>query len=201
MSPLTNDSMTALTLNLSSLVGKVSDHKLELLSRDNPDIRLETNCHGHLVALPPTVGVTGIRNGELSFQIGQWNKQSQLGKVFGSSAGFKLSNGSVRSPDVSWVSLAKWDSLTKTQRRTFAPIDPDFVIELMSPTDSLDEIRNKMREYICCGVKLGWLINPDGRQVEIYRLGKDPETVDNPQTLSGEDVMPNLIVNLSEIFD
>lgn len=192
--------MTSLTLNLSSLVNKVSDRDLELLSRDNPDARLETDSQGHLIFMSPTGTETGDRNLELAFQIKLWNKQSKLGKVFDSSTGFKLSNGAVRSPDVSWVKIDAWNSLTKQEKRKFAPIDPDFVLELMSPTDDLDELQNKMREYINCGVKLGWLINPDDRQVEIYRQGKEKEILDNPQTLSGEDVMPNLIVDLSEIL-
>ena len=193
--------MTALTLNLSSLVEKISDRDLELLSRDNPDARLETDSYGHLIFMSPTGSETSERNSELIFQVKLWNKQTKLGKVFDSSGGFKLSNGAVRSPDVSWVTLVKWNSLTKQQRRKFAPIDPDFVLELMSPTDEVNELQNKMREYIDCGVKLGWLINPDARQVEIYRLGQDKEILDNPLTLSGEDIMPGLVVDLSEIFD
>ena len=192
--------MTSPTLNLSSLIEKISDRELEALSRDNPDARLETDSHGHLIFTSPTGSETGERNSELIFQFKLWNKQHKLGKVFDSSTGFKLSNGAVRSPDVSWVGNSKWNSLTKQQRRKFAPIDPDFVLELMSPTDDLDELDNKMKEYMDCEVRLGWLINPDDRQVEIYRQGKEKEILDNPQTLSGEDVMPNLIVDLSEIL-
>ena len=193
--------MTAFTLNLSSLVDRISDRQLEVLSRDNPDARLETNRQGHLIFMSPTGGETGDRNGELFFQIKLWNKQSKLGKVFDSSTGFKLSNGAVRSPDVSWVAHSKWNSLTKQQKRKFPPLDPDFVLELMSPTDDLDDLQNKMEEYINCGVRLGWLINPDERQVEIYRQGKDKEILNNPLTLFGEDILSGLVVDLSEIFD
>ena len=193
--------MTALTLNLSSLVEKISDRELELLSRDNPDARLETNSEGQLIFMSPTGGETGDRNSELLFQIKLWNKQSKSGKVFDSSTGFRLSNDAVRSPDVSWIPLSQWNSLTKQQRRKYLPIDPYFVIELMSPTDILSNVQNKMREYMNCGVKLGWLINPDDQQVEIYRHGQDKEVLDNPQTLSGENIMPNLVVSLEEIFD
>lgn len=192
--------MTAVILNLSSLLDKVSDRDLELLSRDNPDARLETNSIGQLIIMPPTGGETGNRNLRLAFQIELWNSKSKLGKVFDSSTGFKLPNNAVRSPDVSWISLAKWNALSATQRRKYLPLAPDFVLELMSPNDSLNELQNKMKEYINCGVKLGWLINPDDQQVEIYRLEKNPEILDNPQSLSGEDVMPNLIVDLSEIL-
>ena len=192
--------MAALTLNLSSLVDRISDLDLELLSRDNPDLRLESDRHGHLISMSPTGSETSERNSDLLIQIGIWNKQSRLGKVFDSSGGFKLSNGAIRSPDVSWVRIKTWNSLSREQRRKFAPIDPDFVLELMSPSDSLNEVRNKMKEYMDCGVKMGWLINPCDRQVEIYRQGKDTEILDNPQTLSGEDIMPNLVVDLSEIL-
>ena len=192
--------MTAVILNLSSLLDKVSDRDLELLSRDNPDARLETNSIGQLIIMPPTGGETGNRNLRLAFQIELWNSKSKLGKVFDSSTGFKLPNNAFRSPDVSWISLAKWNALSATQRRKYLPLAPDFVLKLMSPNDSLNELQNKMKEYVNCGVKLGWLINPDDQQVEIYRLGKNPEILDNPQSLSGEDVMPNLIVDLSEIL-
>ncbi|MDJ0634639.1 MAG: Uma2 family endonuclease [Xenococcaceae cyanobacterium MO_188.B29] len=193
--------MTSLTLNLSSLIDRISDHELELLSRDNPDVRLETNSEGQLIFMSPTGGETGDRNSELLFQIKLWNKQSKSGKVFDSSTGFRLSNDAVRSPDVSWIPLSQWNSLTKQQRRKYLPINPYFVIELMSPTDILSNVQNKMREYMNCGVKLGWLINPDDRQVEIYRQGQDKEVLNNPQTLSGENIMPNLVVSLEEIFD
>ncbi|MEM7758218.1 MAG: Uma2 family endonuclease [Cyanobacteria bacterium P01_A01_bin.40] len=188
------------TLNLSSLVKKISDRQLETLCRDNPEARLEIDSEGSLIFMSPTGSETGDRNLELAFQIKLWNKQSKLGKVFDSSTGFKLSNGAVRSPDVSWVAIAQWNSLTKEQRRRFAPIDPDFVLELMSPTDDLDELQNKMKEYLNCGVKLGWLINPDAKQVEIYRQDREKEVLHDPKTLSGEAIMPELTVSLAEIF-
>ena len=193
--------MNSQTLNLSSLIEEISDRDLETLSRDNPDARLEIDIHGNLIFMSPTGGETGDRNGELFFQIKLWNKQSKLGKVFDSSTGFKLSNDAVRSPDVSWVKIEKWNVLSKEQKRKYLPLDPDFVLELMSPTDVLGQVQNKMREYINCGVRLGWLINPDDRQVEIYRQGKSKKILDNPLTLKGEDIMPSLIVDLSEIFD
>ncbi|VEP15808.1 conserved hypothetical protein [Hyella patelloides LEGE 07179] len=193
--------MTVLPLDLSSLIGKVSDRHLELLSRDNPDARLETNSQGQLIFMSPTGGETSERNSELIFQVKLWNRRDKLGKVFDSSGGFKLSNGAVRSPDVSWIPIEKWNSLTKEQRRKYLPVDPDFVIELMSPSDSIDEAQNKMKEYMNCGVRLGWLINPDDKQVDIYRQGKQKEVLNNSLTLSGESIMPGLVVDLSEIFD
>lgn len=193
--------MTFQVLNLSSLVDKIGDRDLELLCRDNPDARLETDKLGNLISMSPTGSETGEKNSDFLIQIGVWNSQYKLGKVFDSSTGFKLSNGAVRSPDVSWVRIEVWNSLSKEQRRKFAPIDPDFVLELMSPTDVLEQVRDKMKEYMSCGVRLGWLINPDEKQVEIHRHGRDKEVLNNPQTLSGEDILPELIVSLDEIFD
>jgi len=192
--------MTVLPLNLSSLIGKVSDHELEILSRDNPDARIETNSQGQILFMSPTGGETGDRNLELAFQVKLWNKANKLGKVFDSSTGFRLANDAVRSPDVSWIPLSKWNALSAEQKRKYLPIDPDFVIELMSPSDSLKELQNKMKEYMSCGVRLGWLINPDETKVEIYRQGKQKEILENPQTLSGEDVMSGLVVDLAEIW-
>ena len=193
--------MSVLPLNLSSLVGKISDRQLEIISHDNPDARIETNSIGQLIFMSPTGGETGDRNLELAFQIKLWNKQSKLGKVFDSSTGFRLSNSAVRSPDVSWIPIEKWNSLTKEQKRKYLPLDPDFVIELMSPSDSLDEAQNKMKEYISCGVRLGWLINPDDKQVEIYRQGKDKKILDNPSNLLGENILPGLVISLEDVFD
>jgi Uma2 family endonuclease len=192
--------MSAVVLNLKHFTAHLSDRDLEILSRDNPDARLETNSIGQLIFMPPTGGETSERNSELIFQVQFWNKQSKLGKVFDSSGGFKLSNEAIRSPDVSWITVEKWNALSKEQRRKFLPIDPDFVIELISPTDILEQVQNKMNEYINCGVRLGWLINPDERQVEIYRKGLEKEVLNNPQILRGEDIMPGLIVDLTEIY-
>lgn len=193
--------MSSITLNLSSLVEKISDRDLEILSRDNPDTQIEINSEGQLIFMPPTGGETGDRNGELLFQVKLWNKKTQLGKVFDSSTGFKLSNHAVRSPDVSWITISQWEALTKEERKKYLPIPPDFLVELMSPTDILVQVQSKMVEYMNCGVRLGWLINPDAKQVEIYRRGKEIEVLNNPKILSGEEVMTGLVVSLAEIFD
>ncbi len=192
--------MASYAINLKPLVDHISDSDLEDLCAKNPELKFETNADGNLIVVSPTGTLTGQKNGDLFFQIELWNRQYKLGKVFDSSTGFKLSNNSVRSPDVSWMSLSKWHSLTDKQKRGFAPIDPEFVLELMSPTDELMTVQQKMAEYMTCDIKLGWLINPDQKQVEIYRIGQDREVLNNPSSLSGEDVMPNLIVDLADIF-
>jgi Uma2 family endonuclease len=187
-------------LSLKSLTEKITDEVLEQLCRENPEAKLETNAQGQLIVMSPTGSQSGQRNGKLFFQVELWNSQKRLGVTFDSSTGFKLANGAVRSPDVSWIALARWDALTDRQKRGFAPIDPDFVIELMSPTDELLELQQKMSEYMACGVRLGWLINPDEKQVEIYRQGQNKQLLSSPISLSGEDFLPGLTVDLAEIF-
>ncbi len=120
--------------------------------------------------------------------------------MFDSSTGYKLPNGANRSPDVSWIERERWNSLTSEQKQKFIPLAPDFALELMSPSDYLVNVRAKMREYLDNGVKLSWLINPEDRQVEIYRLGQDVELLNSPQTLSGEDILPDFVLDLSDIF-
>ena len=178
----------------------LSDRALEQLCRDNPELKFETDTTGKLIVMSPTGSESGKRNGDLFGQVWYWNRQKKLGVVFDSSTGFKLSNGATRSPDVSWIKLERWNRLTPQEKRGFAPIDPDFVIELMSPNDELLVTQKKMAEYISCGVKLGWLINPDAKEVEIYRYGKEKEIVTNPNSLSGEELLPELTVDLTEIF-
>ena len=188
------------TLNLKAFTDTISDRSLEQLCRENPDLRFETDPKGKLIIMSPTGSQSGKFNMSLAFQVELWNRRSKLGVVFDSSTGFKLSNGATRSPDVSWIAIERWNSLTDRQKRGFAPIDPDFVIELISPTDDLSITQQKMVEYMNCGVKLGWLINPDVKEVEIYRLSKDKEKLSNPGSLSGEDILPGLTVDLSDIF-
>lgn len=187
-------------LSLKSLTEKITDEVLEQLCRENPEAKLETNARGQLIIMSPTGSQSGKFNLSLSSQVWYWNSQTLLGVAFDSSTGFKLSNGAVRSPDVSWIAIAKWNALTDKQKRGFAPIDPDFVIELMSPTDEMLELQQKMSEYMACGVRLGWLINPDEKQVEIYRQGQDKQLLSSPISLSGEDFLPGLTVDLAEIF-
>jgi Uma2 family endonuclease len=197
------------TIDLKAFTDKISDREFDQLCADNPEAKFETTKEGKLIVMSPTGSQSGKFNMSLAFQVELWNRKvGKPGVVFDSSTGFKLSNGATRSPDVSWIELARWNSLTARQQRGFAPIDPDFVIELMSPiceavsfrTDELFELQYKMEEYLSCGVKLGWLINPDEQQVEIYRVGQDKEVLLSPISISGEHCLPGFTVDLAEIF-
>jgi Uma2 family endonuclease len=178
----------------------LTDEQFWQLCRDNDDLQFERTAAGELIIMSPTGGTTSQRNADLIFQLQAWNRQYKLGKVFDSSSGFKLPNGADRSPDTSWIKLDRWNTLTSEEKERFAPLCPDFVVELMSPNDSLAKTRNKLQEYIENGAKLGWLINRKQRQVEIYRPQEQPEILTNPETVSGEDVLPGFILDLSTIW-
>lgn len=191
--------MTALILN-NPETAPITDEQFYQLCIVNRELKLERTAKGDLIIMPPTGGGTGKRNSDINLELGLWNRQTQLGIVFDSSTCFKLPNGADRSPDAAWIPLAKWESITPEQQEKFLPICPDFVIELRSPSDSLKPLQDKMQEYIDNGVRLGWLINRKQRQVEIYRPGREVEILNNPTTLSGEDVLPGFVLNLSLIW-
>lgn len=191
--------MTALTLNLSPVV-QLSDDDFYNLCQANRELKLERTAKGELVVMSPTGGEGGRQEADLIIDLGLWNRQTRLGIAFSSSTGFKLPNGAERSPDAAWVRLDRWEALSPQQRRKFPPLAPDFVIELRSATDELEPLQQKMQEYMDNGVRLGWLINPQQRQVEVYRQGQSKQTLDSPASLSGEDVLPGFVLNLSRIF-
>jgi Uma2 family endonuclease len=191
--------MTALTLNINSII-KLTKEQFYQLCEENPDLKLERNAQGELIIMPPTGGETGRSNVNLILQVASWNEQNQLGEVFDSSTGFTLPSGADRSPDVSWVEKSRWDALTTEQKERFIPLCPDFVIEILSPNDSLKKTQQKMQEYIENGCILGWLLNRKKQEVEISRPGKNVEVLKLPQSLSGENILPGLIVNLQKIW-
>lgn len=191
--------MTAITVNFKPIID-ISDEQFYQLCIHNPDTKFERNADGEIVIMPPTGGETGKRNAKLITRFTIWNEQTGLGEVFDSSTGYQLPSKANRSPDVSWIEKERWHSLTPEQKQKFIPLAPDFVLELMSPSDYLANVQLKMKEYLDNGVKLGWLINPEAKQVEIYRLGKDVELLDYPQSLSGEDILPGFVLDLTDIF-
>ena len=178
---------------------RVTDEQFEQLAVVNRDLRLERASDGELSVMSPTGGETGSRNVELATEFVNWNRKYKLGKVFDSSTGFNLPNGATRSPDVAWVAIERWNQLSETERQTFAPICPDFVLELRSPSDSLNELRKKMQEYIANGASLGWLINPQDQEVEIY-TNQEKQILKNPTELSTENVLPNFTLKTNIIW-
>ncbi len=179
----------------------VTHEQFVQLALANRDLQLERTATGELIVMAPTGSDTGYRNLDLEGQLWLWNRQTKLGKAFNSSTGFHLPNGSDRSPDAAWVRQDRWDALTPDQQAGFAPICPDFVLELRSKNDNMEPLRAKMREYMENGARLGWLIDRKNKKVEIYRQGQDVEILDNPVTLSGEDVLPGLVLDLTEVWN
>jgi Uma2 family endonuclease len=196
--------METLTLNVPPTVG-LTDEQFYQLCVANEQWHLELTAEGELIIMPPTGGESGISNAGLTAKLYNWNEQTQLGKVFDSSTEFRLPSGAKRSPDVSWVIRERWEALPREDRKRFPPLCPDFVVELRSESDSLEQLRSKMREYLANGIRLGWLIDPQTPLVEIYRPSQDVETInfsfDEPPTLSGEDVLPKFVLDLTPILN
>lgn len=188
-------SMSAVILNLDPIT-QLTREQFYALCLANPDVPLERTAKGELIIVSPVGGVGGSQEADLIIDLGNWNRQTQLGKVFSSSTIFSLPNGGDRSPDAAWVSLERWNELTSAQQQGFPPICPDFVIELRSPSDRLRPLQEKMQEYLANGLRLGWLIDPQSKQVEIYRPQQAVEVVSLPASLSGEDVLPNFTLIL-----
>ncbi len=191
--------MTAYTINLDPIVKLTREQFYELCAA-NPELKLERNANGELVIMSPTGGETGTWNSDITIDLGIWNRQTATGKTFDSSTGFSLPRGSDRSPDAAWIPIEKWNALTTAQRKKFLPLCPDFVIELLSPTDSWIKGLAKMQEYQDNGGRLGWLIDPESKRVAIFRLGQPIEILEAPVSLSGEDVLLGFVLNLENIW-
>jgi Uma2 family endonuclease len=190
-----------LVLNFGDLLDFNDDDILLRLSTQNPLLRLETDRNNNLIVLMPTYSKTGEKNAELSADVTIWNRTNQLGVVYDSSAGFRMPiTNSVKSPDVSFILHSRLDELTGKDKEGFYKIAPDFVIELRSDSDRLQEVIEKMLEYIENGVRLGWLIDPQTENVHIYRLNGNHTTQSFDEKLSGEDVLPKFELNVRDIF-
>jgi Uma2 family endonuclease len=179
---------------------RVSRQLFEQLTIENPDTRLERASDGTLIVMPPTGTEGSVRNASLIGQLWAWNRAAGLGTVVESNGGFELPDGAVRAADAAWVSSERWRQLTEDERETFAPLCPDFVVELRSRSDRMVDLREKMTAYVANGARLGWLIDPYERSVEIYRRGRQVEVLVNPETVSGDDVLPGFALELGSIF-
>ena len=207
---------------------RITPEQFEQLADVEQLVRLELTARGELIVMSPTGGTAGRKNSRLTQKLRNWADQNGQGEVFDSSTVFVLPSGARRSPDVSWIELEQWNQLTPAQQDGFPPLAPDFVIELVSPSDlksqRYQDLQAKMtsdpaspicgavsfrtgarecarmQEYLDNGVKLGWLIEPSAKTVEIYRLGQPVEILNNPQSLSGEDILPGFTLDLTEIF-
>lgn len=183
----------------------VTEEQFDQIAEVEEINKVELTASGELIVMPPTGGDTGRKNSDLNLQIGNWAKQDGTGICFDSSTLFILPNGARRSPDVSWILKSRWNQLSVAEKRKFPPIAPDFVIELVSPSDAsmpkYKSLQEKMQEYMNNGVRLGWLIDPEKKIVEISRPNQSVEIEQNPTILQGENVLLGFVLDLTEIFD
>jgi Uma2 family endonuclease len=194
--------MTPLPIDLSALMTlpKMSDAQFYEFCRTNPELRIERNASGEVIVMSPAFSDTGNRNVKISAQVCNWADENETGEVFDSSAGFTLPNGATRSPDTAWIKADRWNALTPEQQASFAPIVPDFVVELRSSSDTLSGLQEKMQEYVEQGVPLGLLIDRKNRQVHIYRPNCEPEVLENPAIVSCDPELPGFALKMAKIW-
>ncbi len=178
----------------------LSDEVFEQICQQNPELRLERSAQGELIAMAPAGSESGRQNLSLAAQLWYWNQQAKLGVAFDSSAGFTLPNGAIRFPDLAWIERSRWEAIPPAQRRKFAPLCPDFVLELKSPSDDLAPLQAKLEEYLANGAQLGWLIDPEARQVHCYRPDQGPQILSHPTTLPGDPLLPGFTLDLTLVW-
>jgi Uma2 family endonuclease len=166
----------------------------------NRDLRIERTATGEVIVMPPAFSDTGNRNIKIAQQVANWAEKDGTGETFDSSAGFTLPNGAIRSPDASWIRSERWNALTDEQKASFAPICPDFVIELGSASDRLTTLQEKMQEYIDNGALLGLLIDRKERTVHLYRPQQIPQILENPAEIQCDPELPGFILKMSSIW-
>jgi Uma2 family endonuclease len=200
--------MTTLLIQTESLPMTVNLPSAEPMTQEqfyefclaNRELRIERTASGDVIIMPPAFSDTGNRNFNIAAQLGNWTEQDGTGIGFDSSAGFTLPNGATRSPDAAWIKLERWNALTEEQKSSFAPICPDFVIELRSASDRLGDLQEKMQEYLANGAMLGWLIDRKTQKVYIYRPNQEVEILDQPETVSSEPELPGFVLRMAKIW-
>lgn len=182
-------------------VRPMSDDEFFEFCQINDTLEFERDSHGNIIVMSPTGSIGGGFNADVTTALNVWNKQAGLGKVFDSSSGFKLPDGSVRSPDVSWIKKERWNAISKEEKQKFAPICPDFVIEIRSISDGLQYLVDKMKEYIANGAQLGWLIDSFDEKVHVFRIDGTVEVKQINEILSDENILPGFSIDLTEFLE
>jgi len=188
-----------LVLRFRPLIELTEDQFQEFCSL-NGDLRIERTAEGEVVVMPPAGTRSGGREGKLGYQLYAWAERDGTGEAFGPSAGFRLPNGAIRAPDASWVPKTRLAQFRPEELEAFAHLCPDFVAEIRSPSDRLSDLKKKMQEYMANGARLGWLIDPYSRRVYVYRPNEPVVELDNPETVSGDPILPGFVLDLRPIW-
>ena len=197
---VTSTESESLVVHFGDMLRNITDDEFFKFCQLNRDLRIERTSDGEILIMPPTGGDTGRANSALNGLLYSWAQRDGTGITFDSSTGFTLANRAKRSPDAAWVKRSRWDALTKQQRAEFPPLCPDFVVELRSPSDAIEALRAKMREYLANGALLGWLIDPIEKKVYIYRPNAEVACLDDPKTVSGDPVLPGFVLELERLW-
>ena len=190
-----------LPVKMPASVVEMNDDQFFYFCGLNREMQIERTAEGDILINPPSGSLTGQRSAKITTQLALWGERDGTGVVLGCSAGYMLSNRAVRSPDASWLLKSRLKRFSKEEREKFLPLCPDFVIELKSPTDRLADLKNKMMEYIENGARLGWLLDPEARQVFVYRPGRAVEALDRPEAVSGDPELPGFVLDLKGIWE
>ena len=191
----------ALVVKMPSSVVEMNDDQFFDFCQVNRELRIERTADGDILIMSPTGSRSGSRNAKITMRLGIWAERNGTGVVFDCNTGFRLPNGATRSPDAGWILKSRLERFSIAEREKFLPLCPDFVIELKSPTDRLEELKNKLREYLDNGARLGWLLNPEARQVLVYRPARAVEVLDHLEAVSGDPELPGFVLDLKEIWD
>jgi Uma2 family endonuclease len=186
------------TLELRNI--RLTAAQFQRICRDNRDLRLELASNGDLIIMPPTGSRMGQRNANLTRQLATWAQKDGTGVAFDSSTGFTLPNGAILSPDASWVRRERWDAVSEEEQEGFAPLCPDFVIELRSHSNTLKSLQDKMQEYMENRAQMAWLIDPVERRIYFYRTGEKVETLIDPATVSADPILRGFVLQLAELW-
>jgi Uma2 family endonuclease len=198
--PATAQQVTHLVVRFRPLFDMTPDEFYEFCGL-NPDLNVELTAAGEVVFMSPSGMETGAQNAQVLLALGQWAKENGTGVIFDSSTGFTLPNKAVRAPDVAWVRRDRLAALTPAQRKRFAPLCPDFVVEVASPSDHPGDLQAKMEEYMANGAQLGWLLVPATRTAIVYRPGEPVATLENAISVSGDPVLPGFNLNLGPVWE
>ncbi len=178
----------------------MTDEELMRFCAANDPLRVERDANGELIVMSPAGGGAGSRNSEITYQLVKWARETNSGNTFDSSTGFRLSDGSVRSPDGAWISWPRWQRLSEKQREEFPPICPEFVIELRSPSDSLSALQAKMQMWVANGAEVAWLIDPSRKTVEVYRPGREAEVLEGGSAVEGDGPVAGFVLELGRVW-